>query len=259
MTYVESYCVICGAACTNNLNGTQNDIIYDDKNKYVNKYKDWFKNNKFPNERIEEYDWLENLCLLTDRNEVIKITKEKNTIENGWGEYIIKNKIYPIIPALWHTTPSYYKTEGYEIGGYGLVVHQDCYLLIEKIFDYKLLFGHLARFPYTNYKTSMKPTKFGKDMSLYNGTQNFDAITVHIKHQYLINSPLKNEENARRIIAIWKPYIFRFKKRGLRNSPTERAALLKIGTNAIGNDKKEYIVKIKGGVKKWIIQSKFSQ
>lgn len=92
----------------------------------------------------------------------------------------------------------------------------------------------------------------------------FYEYVAYIHDPYLLLDPLKNENNAKRILKLKIP-LFKLKKESIskktskktskknsRKGPIESATLFKLGTKKIGNDKNMWIIiETKNGVKRW--------
>ena len=158
----------------------------------------------------------------------------------------------------------------------GLACHKNCYLLLYKKFKKKFKFEYFA--PLLNedsildkYDTTIDKYVGRQDFILHDYLNNFNPNRSFLEHfllknkefkinnknlNYLLN-PLKNKENADRILKIWTPIIKNTKSKKpiskkLRPSPSDSATKYKVGKKKEGNDKNMYIIaKNKNGVKRW--------
>lgn len=230
MGFFDTYCVICGLG--------------------IHKFK----------------SWMDKLYILTNKNKIAKVTK--NDDPNDVSEFNYKGTTYYCEKLNWHSNIEPGKMVDKKIPGvskkikelkfkdsenYGKIVHRDCYKLLEKIFKKSLIFGELV--PFLDKTGYLKKGKY-KELKKYVGLQDFSQSYVEIikKHPLIGESPLKNKDNAKRIVFIWKDIMKKIKKMKLRPAPSEHASELKIGATGYGNDGNKYIVKKVGGVKKWVIK-----
>lgn len=191
--------------------------------------------NDFP-KPVKSHNWLNNLYILDNQNKLISAS---GSDYNESGVITVKNVEYELILDTHIVVPA--------IEHYGVVCHRDCYSFIAKNMDIKLLFGHVVRLlmPYSLLKSS----KY-LEMKKYVFAQDFDYSGILAKSPWLLESPLSNTRNAERIKKIWSNYVQKFKKDGLRPSPSESAALLPVGFVGKGNDGGTWVVK--GKPKKWM-------
>jgi len=196
------------------------------------------------NDLNKKLEWLINLILIiNDTNTIIDVNAHKGYY-NDSGEIKILKKDYVITPANWNWSEHYGDN-------YGIVCHKDCYKLLQDELGYNLLFSNVCRLM-DDYNSILRPkSKYGK-MAKY-VEQFFDIDSVKKEDMWMLESPLKNNENKQRILKIWRPLVVKFKNNPPRNSPCISATLYKPGEIKIGHDKKNYIVKKHNGINKWVV------
>lgn len=225
----DEYCLICGGPIINYFDG--NTVMYDDNDNEI------ICNKK-------EYNWLNNLILILSNEQIIKLTG-KHYADSG--KFVLNNKLYIVTPINYHS-------KWINHDGYGVICHQDCYKLIEYNLHHKILFSNIAKLLHTGNCLLKNISKY-KPMDKYI-SQLFDYYHADQQNKWLLDNPLKNNENKKRILNIWKPLIIQFKKYPPRPSPAESATAFTTGTILIGYNKEKWIVKNTKGIKKWIQYNK---
>lgn len=217
----EEYCLICGGPLTNKfilIKYTEEEDIQTTITK-------------------KEYNWMNQLFLLTSDNQIIKTMGNKY---DSYGGFKLGPKSYAVSPHRY-----------VESDNYGVVCHQDCYHLIQKKLKHDMLFVNVCRL-LDKYNSILKPKSKYKPMDKF--IQQFYEYNLIIKnHEWLLESPLVNKQNEQRILKIWTLLVDRFKKNPPRNSPCESATDYNGGVIRKGFDGNDYIVKAYNGVKKWIL------
>lgn len=222
----DEYCLICGGPIRNDFDGVQE--IYSDESDTDYKAK------------IKEYDWLNKLFLILSNN---KIMKANNKQYNSYGEIVINRKVYTITPFNYHQDWKY-------VDGYGVVCHQDCYNLLEKSLKYELLFSDVCQLLAEGNSLLKQQSKYAP-MNKYI-SQIFKFYYADRDNEWILESPLENSDNKKRILNIWKPLVIKFKKNPPKPYPCEPANKFKIGTVLEGFDQELWVVKSINGIKKWI-------
>ncbi len=229
----DEYCVLCAGPIRNHLQ------------------KGWpanFETGELLKKTRNEYNWLEKLYIVTNSEKVLKIN---GTSYDNSGAFIIKkdskyppnpNNLCIITPDLWHEYLSGNK--------YGIVCHQDCYHLIETKLHHKIQFANICRLLAELNCVLKSKSKYGL-IKKYSFRQDFDWFNADKENSWLLQSPLKNKDNATRILSTWKSLVDKFKKNPPRPSPAESATRFKSNTVLIGYDKKLWIVKSPNGINKW--------
>lgn len=174
-----------------------------------------------------------------------QIIQTSNLNYSYGGVFEIQKNKYNVCPCNFHDKNN---------DGYGIVCHQDCYKLIQINYKYDLKFHDVSKL-LGKYESILKNKSKYKPMDKYN-MQFFDYEAAYLKNPWLLESPLKNNNNKTRILNIWKSLIPKFKKNKLRPSPTESATLFEVGKVMLGNNKKLWIVKKVNNTKRWIPYSK---
>lgn len=271
----DSYCVICG--CGANADGMKKDDYFEDQPEFQKK-RDLLKK--------EDCDWLEELYLLTNTNNLVKATRdqydeggryivEKETKDSAKQKYTASQLVSPKDFTIYETSYRNWHDSQYGNWGknydpnktttdrdwysnyYALVVHKDCYKFIIQEFKFYLLFGHLSDM-IDSRRDTFNSSIYGILKNVV-GSQDFWIFFMenNILMDYM-ESPLKNKKNAKRIKEIWIPIIKKLKKNKLRPSPSEHASTprIKVGDHGYGNDGNIYIVKKSKGIKKWVKKEK---
>jgi len=224
----EEYCVICGAPMS--LIGLENTLVplhrkYTWLQKFMGINKD---NKKIP---LEGYDYGPHLF---DKNH------NKFVITSWDWDFYAKNKVLD----------------------YGIAVHKDCYKLLKKEFNYDIKFTDV--YDFLNKKAKKTNFKFYKSMTKHMGQFFNDDQPFPKSSYYLLESPLKNEKNKKRILGLWRTKVNQYKKKEGstkinkksispgRPSPSESATKFRKGHKKTGNDGNKWIViETKNGVKRW--------
>lgn len=205
MTY-DSTCILCGCPHYNR------KIITNGENQ------DWSKYGTL----IKEYNWLDNNILLTLDNQKIKCTQY-----NKYGGFD-KPKAYTTMVD-WTS----YKTSSFS--QCGIAVHADCWELIK---EHKKIELKCDDFDYIS--TSNYPFTYIKQGSVTKyQEQDFLFEEIYKKDKYMMESPLKNPKNAKRVLKIFS----KLKIRSNRPSPNISASLLEKDTRRLGNDKNIWVLK----------------
>ncbi len=273
----DIYCVICGivASGLHNLNNDMKDLKkiinkgefnIPSKSKYIYKlskkiqkitpelllnYKKYVDDiNKLQN----NFKWCSELYLITP-NKVF--TDLSGFREDDWGQFY-KSKQYQTQKAFW------------EDDNKALICHKSCYNLLDKKLNYKLQITDI----YKKINNLSLLHNYKNNLNKYIGKQDFSWTSIilgetkfiNFQHIFALNKklkinynninyltdPLKNNENQKRIIDIWKPIIMKLKNKKQRPSPSESATMYKIGTIKKGNDGNLYTIYInKNKIKKW--------
>lgn len=196
------------------------------------------------------FKWQDKLIMMTP-NKVVKNVKSSGEVyvtdKNGTEYYP-----YPYI---------------YEEDNYGYVMHVDCY---------KVASSKYGKFGFDDIKINEKiadgvPSSINYgEIEKYQG-QFFHHALAYIDNPEVLESPLKNDKNRKRILKIKLP--IRKKKsgkassrkkkskegsrkssrvKGDRPSPSQSATKYKIGTNKKGNDNNMWIIAVnKNGTHRW--------
>lgn len=140
-----------------------------------------------------------------------------------YGEVEQDGKTYKVSKFHWHRDDK---------KDYGIICHVDCYNFLKNRLKYKLMFAHVCRLLSDNYTLLKNYGKIGDllDRDLYQ-EDSFDTVP-----KYIFESPLKNKENANRIMKIWEPLVKKFKKIKIRPSPPEHAGDFEEGEIVSGYD-----------------------
>ena len=289
----DTYCVICGIPTSglswNNLDDLI-DIINAGEFRVPNKNRKGHllkKTHTIPHDLLLNYSnfvndviklrpkfkWIDNKYLITNSN-VIKNIKGSG----DYGEYYYENEHYETQKFLWNQSNR------------ALICHKSCYKLLHNKFNYKLEIDDIQHKLNGNSMLS----NYGSSVEKYVGYQDFPLMSMilnsfsylqtimeankklEIDHNNVnfLFDPLKNDENEKRILNIWKPIIKQIKsrtnskpkskrkkvknskpkskRRHLRPSPSDSATLFKLGHKEKGNDGNIYIVtETKNNVKRW--------
>ena len=216
-----------------------------------------------------KFKWIDNKYLITN-SKVIKNIKGSG----DYGEYYYENKNYETQKFLWNENNR------------ALICHKSCYKLLQDKFNYKLEIDDIQHKLNDNSMLS----NYGSSVEKYVGFQDFPLMSMILNSfSYLqtfmesnkkleidynnvnfLSDPLKNDENEKRILNIWKPIIKQIKSRTkskhkkvknskpkskrkhLRPSPSVSATLFRLGHKEKGNDGNTYIVtETKNNVKRW--------
>ena len=138
-----------------------------------------------------------------------------------------------------------YDPKSLKFVGDGYIVHKDCYQVAkEKYGNFTIENIRLAKINYGKIKKyQQQEVPFMKFFSDGN--------------EYMLESPLKNDENKTRILKLKHPITnVSSKKKSIsqkdRPSPSESATLFKVGTKKKGNDGKMWIIKTnKNNINRW--------
>lgn len=228
----DEYCLICGCGIENRFR--KGEEIFDstaENETYI-----------VP-KTIKEYNWQNSLYLITSEEKLISATSKSY---EAYGELTINNKVYTITPINYHNDKlnQYIKNRV----GYGIVVHRDCYHVIEKKLHYKLYFADVCtQLAKTN--CLLKDLSLYGEMKKYTAQQVFDAIGAFHDAPWLLESPIVNTKNKLRILKTWTGLIKKLKPP--KDCPCEPAKLFKVGKTLKGFDGKQWIVVKQQGVLKW--------
>ena len=180
---------------------------------------------------LDKHRWLNKIIILTPTRIV------KNLKSEGYG-YVESND----------TGEHYYSSVGEE-GNYGHIMHQDCYDLLVKKY---------GKFTYDDiildeaYYGIPESIDYGK-IKKYQG-QFFYQTSAYVEHPEMLESPLKNKKNKKRILKIKFPINAKksTKSKTDRPRPTESATLFSVGTEKKGNDGNTWIIAVnKNNIKRW--------
>ena len=181
----------------------------------------------------KNHKWQNDLMLLTPdgiKNNVKSCGEQYTTV---YGE----KKTYTVYP---------YNNRYIDINS-GYLMHKDCY---------KLLIPKFGKFTFDNidHKKLDYQNVGGKIINRYQG-QFFYSSLAFIDDPYLLESPLKNIFNKKRILKLKFP-IIKNKPKKYRPSPNKSATEFTEGVKKKGNDGNIWIIKKnKNGVNKWIKQT----
>ena len=90
-----------------------------------------------------------------------------------------------------------------------------------------------------------------KEIKKYQG-QYFYTGSAYLKNPEMLESPLKNKKNKKRILKIKLPIRKAKKLKKNRPSPSESATLFSVGTEKKGNDGNTWIIVVnKKNIKRW--------
>lgn len=182
------------------------------------------------------HKWLDNIIILTP------IGIKTNMQSHG--------EMYVSCDGDEYSTPYFHKDSNNK---YGHIMHKDCYKLLQKKYG-KFEFNDVKlKEKYTNYPESINYGLIKK----YHG-QFFYQTLAYLEHPDVLESPLKNTKNKKRIEKIKIPIkILNTKDKKSKNlkknrpSPSDSATLFKVGTIKIGNDKHKWIIKKVGKSQRW--------
>lgn len=244
------------------LSKTKKGII---NNKLLENYKKYLQDLKKLNLK-----WLANIIILT-KDKIINGNKIKYNYSGTFISKTKKKKLNRIRPEFefdvtklnWKWTAEYGMIQG-------LVCHKNCYTLLckqfKKKFNFEQFHPYLNSFSLLNKYDSIINRYTGKQyFHFHNYLNNLDDFSrieriihnnknlkIEKKNLNYILDPLKNKENAKRILKLWMPIIKKFKPIKLRPSPSDSATIYKVGFKKIGNDGNMYIIaKNKNGIKRW--------
>lgn len=187
---------------------------------------------------VKKYNWMDKHYFITNDNKILKTSSSDYT----GSYYNINNKHYELISLTWHDKLNQY--------GYGIMCHQNCYKLLNDKLKYTLKFGDVCRILSKTNNLLKSKSKYGKISKYQDQFFNWNKVVENI--EYVLIDPLKNKENAKRIIELWQPLINSFNNKPIRKSPCESATNFKVGFKMIGNNGNMWIVKNMNGIKKWI-------
>ena len=222
----DEYCVICGSTVSS-----------------INSYRQLLKLTQLKNTK---YNWLDKLVIITNRETVIKTDASTYTTE---GAYRINKIVYHVTPLNWHLVSDVGKKNPI-VDNYGVVCHEDCYNLLHDNLDYKLQFSNVCRLLSID-NCLLKKKSIYREMAKYIG-QDFEIEQVLNKNEWLLESPLTNEQNKKRILDAWKPLVLKFKKNPPRSSPCESATNFKAGSILYGYDGNKWTINVSNGKHMWI-------
>jgi hypothetical protein len=275
----DIYCVICGISASDfyNLNEDIKNLkniinkgefnipskskifIYKLSNKIQKITPELLLNYKKYIEDVKElqttFKWCSELYLITlDK----VITELKSFKLDDWGHFYKNKERYVTSKSFW------------EDDNKALICHKSCYNLLSKKLNYKLEINDI----YKKINGLSLLSNYKNNLNKYIGKQDFPWTALILNENKFINfekimsankkleinynninylsDPLKNTENEKRIIDIWKPIISKLKNKKIRPSPSESATMYKIGTIKKGNDGNLYTINLnKNKVKTW--------
>jgi hypothetical protein len=221
----DETCLICGGPLYNAFNGKK-EVIYIKKDLVIKQLK-------------KEYNWLDDIIIITNENKIIN-NCEWDPIESE--QVKCKNKKYIINPLHYYSD--------FDVDGYGIACHEACYKLIKTKLKHNLIFSDVCRKMADNACLMKKKSIYGI-INKYQ-SQFFDFYEADQQNSWLLQNPINDKQNQKRIIDGWSKLIEDFKKNIPRNSPCESATLFDIGKIMIGYDGNQWIVQKIGNTKKWI-------
>jgi len=258
-------CIICGCGFQNNKILDNMDLL-NKLNKEWNGYTEFFEHqiedSKSLTEKeklkakenikvIKKYDWLTDLIAIVPNN-IVKI-KAIFGLKGDYYTFLDKNNNeYDI-----YTRD--YKNKPY-------IMHNNCYKLLKNN-NYNLSHESFLNIDLKNSTIGKKYVQnnnieynkfkinYGIVEKYYIEYDAFASYAAYGYDRYLLENPLKNKENCKRILKLKFP----LKKEKLvklvfkkdRPSPGESATLFKEGTKMKGNDGNMYVVVDKNGTKRW--------
>ena len=210
-----------------------------------------------------EFKWCDQIFLITDKG----VIKNTNSLDAGdYGSYYGENSNFETQKFMWDDKNR------------ALICHKSCYDLINSKFNYKIQVNDIKNILNDNSMLS----NYGKIVNKYTGFQDFPWTSMILNEDVVINfeiimalnkkleindknvdfllDPLKNKNNAKRIINIWSPIIKKIKLKPKiktkikknRPSPSDSATLYKVGQIKKGNDGFKYIVtETKDNIHRW--------
>lgn len=196
-----------------------------------------------PLKHTSKYNWINNFILITPDNKIVKLSD----VNDNWNGsfYDLNGKEYN---AFYYFTKDGRKLKflGKDKEYNNIVVHQDCYKLMNKI-DYDTLINSDRKIDMQYQTQEPNWTKY-----FFNGDE------------HMLESPLKNKRNRDRVLKSFKkvpkkssehkssqPKISKNNKRSNRPSPSESATLFNIGYKKKGNDGNMYVIIKSGMTKRW--------
>lgn len=244
----DEFCLICAGPLRNKID--QAFKPYSIKDKVIDNH-DYDKYKPIIKKLDSACKWLDSLYIISSTEDKLQ-TIGKNYTETG--SFVVNNDVYIVTPLNWHMEKQMVriKNKFKDVDtNYGVVCHQDCYNFLKKNLNYKLQFSDVSRLLAVN-TCHLKKVKLYKPADKYID-QDYDYVNAVKTDVWILFSPLKDKQNASRILRIWKPLIIKFKKNLPRPSPSESATLFKTGTIVVGYDGQEYIVTQNNGIKRWIL------
>jgi len=213
----DIFCFICGNTCHGPFNNSK-DYLHNENNiTYINPAK------IFGNKT----NWLNECTFLTANNEILHNAKEIQC--NIYFYHNKKNYIHGI-------SNLYYNTTMEQMDNYGLFVHTDCWKFVKNKYNIKLKYGDLF-LKFKNKDNQILNLNYGEIKKYWSQDFKFDELILD-NNNYMCLSPLKNKENANRIIKI----ISQLKLKSNRKSPTNSASFYSNKTIKVGNDKNFWII-----------------
>jgi len=178
-----------------------------------------------------KHKWLNKIIILTPT----KIVKNLNS----YGEMYVDGD-----DGEQYWTP-YFKEDSSD--NYGHIMHQDCYNLLAKKYG-KFTFDNIT----LKEKYSTLPNLINYEYINKYQYQHFDHTYAYLEHPEILESPLKNKKNKKRILKIKLPIRKAKKLKKDRPSPSESATLFSVGTEKKGNDGNTWIIVVnKKNTKRW--------
>jgi hypothetical protein len=191
---------------------------------------------------ISKYEWLNKLYIITSREQKIETSIKDYT---DYATFKINKKTYNILPLHWHE----------EKNNYGIIYHIDCYNFIKKKLKHELLFADVCNLLDENTTMLQNIDGYGYGDYLIDEECMFDKVTKE-GNDYILETPLENKKNGKRILNCWKDLVDDFTKNPPKNCPAELASNFKLNTKMLGFDNKYYVVKEveRYGDKIWILE-----
>lgn len=219
MGIFDVYCVICGCPFVN----------------YAKNTDEYWKTLPYMTEilkKSKQYDWLEKPIMMLANNKNIVCKGFKNSTD-----FFDKNKnIYEADAN--NLFMRYFSKIKDDVANKGIVIHSDCHKYVEKILGKSITYGDIPT------RVPVIPTKkqfIGRHVEIDYGpiseyqSQFFELDKLCKEHdEYMIESPLHNVKNAKRISRILN--MMHMKK--ARIGPTTSATFYKEGDIKLGNNGK---------------------
>lgn len=191
--------------------------------------------------------WLKKCVLLLPNGDIRRNCQEQAC----YGEFVDK-KGYSFVGSILKSNSQGFFDGSLGQSMNGIFIHEDCYKYVQKTRGIKLRYND---FPCIVDQLNKKSEYNCFNVSYGNiekyWMQDFDVITMfNDKNHFMIESPLKNEKNAKRIDKVLNQ--LKIKRKDDRKSPNISATFFKEGDIKLGNDYNFHI--IKNG--KWMLYQK---
>jgi hypothetical protein len=202
----DEVCVVCAGPLRNKIDSAFKP--YTIKNKVIDKFD--YENYKSVIKKLETpCKWLENLYIISSTEEKLPIIGKYYT---ETGSFVINNDVYIVTPLNWNMEGVMVRIKGKFKDvkpKHGIVCHQDCYNFIKKNLNYSIKFSDVSRLLADNACHLKKVTVY-RPADKYIG-QDYDYVNAVKDNVWILFSPLKDKQNASRILEIWKPLVEKFK------------------------------------------------